>query len=130
MESYFADARVGDSVYEMVYGEGRIEGIYNCGGTPVSVMFPGGRRITFTLDGKYSDSCNQTLFYSKPIFELPPPPRRTVKKVVEGWVNIYPQGTLRWTSTVYKTEAWADEAAQTDRLGKAHHIRHEYWVEE
>lgn len=131
MKQYFVDARVGDSVYDMAYGKGRITRTITDTLYPIGVCLENGHMHYYTLDGVYI-GCgkNQTLFYSKPIFELPPPPKREVRKVIEGWINIYPSSSTQWTSTIHKTEALADEAVLNDRLGKAHPIYHEYWVEE
>jgi hypothetical protein len=47
-----------------------------------------------------------------------------VKKVDEFWINIYR------VDLKYLTEEEADLSADSDRLGKACFVRHEYEVEE
>lgn len=123
---YFADARVGDSVYDMAYGVGKVERIDNI--MPyIIIHFANNKKFTFTTEGRLSclmpQVIHQTLFYSKPIFELPPPPKRMVKKVIEGWIMIYPH-CLR------KSKEEAEYSAKAGSLDEAHFIRHEYEVEE
>lgn len=126
-QPYFVDARVGDTVYDMAYGEGVITGIDKSVLYVLMVNFPKMvGHTSFTLNGWYVVGEPQRLFYSKPIFELPPPPKRKVKKVIEGWVNIYPGSSTQWTSTIHLTESLADEVAMAGRLGKAHFLHHEY----
>jgi hypothetical protein len=59
-------------------------------------------------------------------------PIRRVKKVVKGWVNIYPRGTAdgyeqQHASNLHPTQEDADEYKMGDRLGPAHYIEHEYY---
>lgn len=117
---YFADARVGDSVEEMALGKGRIEEIDPSNMRPLRVVFNGrGGSYYFTLDGKIPISFYQTLFYSRPVFELPPPPKRKVKKVVEGWVMFDPR-TLR------NSKEEAEHSTLVGTVLKAAFIHHEY----
>ena len=129
---YFADARAGDSVYSMVCGDGTIIAINRASMHPLKVAFPNGDRVDYVLEGyDHIPIPIQSLFYSKPIFDLPPPPKRKIKKVLEGWVNIYERSmALNLFSLFYSTRTAADSGANTDRLGEAHFIHHEYEVEE
>lgn len=119
---YFVDGRVGDPVYDMAYGDGRIVDITLNLDRPLFVKFDSGSYY-FTMAGSTQEGLNQTLFYSKPIFELPPPPKRKVKKVIEGWENIYKTSI----GGLHPTKAAADTAARClARLGEARFVRHEY----
>lgn len=120
---YFANIKVGDSVYDWLRGEGVITNTNHCHSHPLLVNFGKTRSTTYYTLGGVAIHCDkQSLFYSKPVFDLPPPPKRTVKKVVEGWMNIYKHTVIG----LYDTEVDADKATSKDRLGKAHLIRHEY----
>lgn len=121
---YFADVRVGDCVYDMGYGEGIVDTDM---GSSFIACFKGSCRYTYDKEGVLHcllpQRANQTLFYSKPVFELPPPPRRMVKKVVEGWVNLCSNSQM---VALWDSERTADLYANKKRLGPAHFIRHEY----
>lgn len=124
---YFSYARVGDSVYDMALGVGIIKEIDLNSELPCKVVFDEAADTLywcFTLGGSCEPGRHQTLFYSKPIFELPPPPKRKVRKVIEGYINIYPART----SGLYSTKAEADKGAEpfSNRLGEAVFIHHEY----
>ena len=121
---YFDGILVGDTVYSMGYGEAKVTDI-DVAGDSIRVNTSNGWVFYFTFKG-VSTTTNyglQTVFWSKPVFDLPPPPKRMVKKVVEGWFNIYP-------TTYYESEGAANQGQSKGRLGKAHFIHHEYEVEE
>lgn len=124
-QPYFADARVGDSVYSTTYGDVTIISINRADIYYLKVTTQGGHILLYTLEG-YSINATpiQSLFYSKPIFDIPPPPKRTVKKVIEGWINLY--NDTACDNVIYNTK----EAADLMGVGEAHFIHHEYEVEE
>ncbi|MEK9207771.1 MAG: hypothetical protein AAB922_04765 [Patescibacteria group bacterium] len=129
---YFAGARVGDSVYSTTYGDGTIMLVNKVDIYPLKVTFQSSYTLFYTLEG-YSINLIpiQSLFYSKPVFDLPPPPKRMVKKVIEGWVNLYDENLGRVeVGLLYPTRAAADFAKRPSRLGEACFIPHEYEVEE
>lgn len=125
---YFADARVGDSVYDMAYGEGKIKDVHIALTRPViTIIFKGYHTVkSFYINGAEAEGNNQTLFYSKPIFDLPPPPRRMVKKVIEGWENLYCDVDGFRGGIIFRTREIADINKSPGRLGPAIFIRHEY----
>ena len=86
---YFADVRIGDTVYDMAYGDGKVIESNQEIGDSFMVDFTNRTTLFFTKQGTFAfrpsmSNFNQTLFYSKPIFDLPLPPKRMVKKVIEG----------------------------------------------
>ena len=130
-KNYFDGIRVGDNVYSMGYGEAKVTDI-DVAEDSIRVSTSNGWIFYFTFKGVSTTTSYgfQTVFWSEPIFDLPPPPKRMVKKAVEGWVNIYPASSVEWTSTIWPTEDKANQVILNGRLGKAHFIRHEYEVEE
>lgn len=136
---YFVDGQVGDSVYEMGYGDGKINRIDSNPISPIKVIFKKdflaeGKPLeySFNFNGEFYDR-KQTLFYSKPIFELPSPPKRKVKKVIEGWVNLYESnsaGSYVTNGRIKNTKEQSDDDADDSRLGGALFIRHEYEIED
>mgnify|MGYP001593108670 FL=1 len=136
---YFTDARVGDSAYSTTYGDGTITLINKRDAYPLKVTFQSGYTIFYTLEGYSINNIPiQSLFYSKPIFDLSPPPKRKVKKVIEGWINLYNECLKNGNKTmgqwdiglIYNTCVDADREQNPGRLGEAHFIHHEYEVEE
>ena len=127
---YFADARVGDTIYSMVYGEGEIYSIKLDSTYPLVCRFRNGYCYSYALGGyEIQTYPHQSLFYSKPIFDLPPPPKRTVKKVAEGWINLYKSnGVFFEMGRIFDTKEAADATQQAGRLGEAIFIHHEYEV--
>lgn len=67
----FRNAKIGDKVWDFVYGEGVITEINDCEQYPLTVTFKDGSSATFSYDGKYILKCNQTLFWDR--FEFTPP---------------------------------------------------------
>jgi len=74
-----------------------------------------------------SEQKTQTLFWSDPHIIPPERPKRMVKKVVEGWVNLYPGNEC---SSLHETSIQANISAGSERLGPACKIYHEYLSEE
>lgn len=67
----FRNAKVGDKVWDFVYGEGVIIEISDCEQYPLTVTFKNDVCATFTYDGKMMVIGNQTLFWDR--FEFTPP---------------------------------------------------------
>lgn len=67
----FRNAKIGDKVWDFVYGEGVITEISECEQYPLIVTFKDGGQATFSYEGKYILKCNQSLFWDR--FEFTPP---------------------------------------------------------
>lgn len=129
----FEDAQVGDEVNCELWGDGVINKIDNTS-YPIDVLI-NDRRISYTVEGKlFSEHLKPTLTYRKgEIRGLTERPKRMVKKVADFWFNIYKQTYSFdniYSPSIYLCEADADKNKRCDRLGKAHHIIHEYEAEE
>lgn len=119
-ETTFENAQVGNIVWDEFRQEyGHIYLIHN---SILCVGFKNNISKHYTDSGKEVGYAIRTLYWDKLI--LPERPKRKVKKVVEGWTNLYP------TNSLYPSEELADSRALNNRLGKAHFIHHEYEVEE
>lgn len=82
-------------------------------GAYIALDFRQGKEI-YTKTGQYFLGQKQTLFWDEIKFEIPPKPKRKVKKVIEMWVNIYPSGS----SFTYSSERLANVGIteKTDRI--------------
>ena len=68
----FRNAKIGDKVWDFVYGEGIVTGINECEQYPLTVTFKDGvHEVLFSYDGKFNLNCNQSLFWDR--FEFTPP---------------------------------------------------------
>lgn len=67
----FRNAKIGDKVWDFVYGEGVITEINECEQYPLTVTFKNDVCATFTYDGKYISIHNQSLFWDRFEFTLP-----------------------------------------------------------
>lgn len=61
--------RVGDIVWCVIYGEGKVIDISEDCDFPVEVTFPDGGVVLYTADGQYATGTNRTLFFSEPKVE-------------------------------------------------------------
>jgi len=129
-ETTFESAKVGDWVWSSTQGWGSV--IDNHDGTtyPIRVSFNNGNIITtFTTNGMRVESDKYpTLFWDEVKITAPSKPKRMVKRVVEGWVNIYPNNHN--SSTLFKTKEIAVNARSRYALGDPFFIHHEYETEE
>lgn len=118
METTFENAVVGDKVWDEYYqGYGEIALIHS---NLIEVRFE--TRVTaYHKDGVMRGALHRTLYWGKLV--IPERPKRKVKKVIEGWLNIY-------TENLHPTEEVANMRRIDGRLGKADFIYHEYEVEE
>jgi hypothetical protein len=133
--SDFSEARIGDRVWSSLYGWGEIVAFGDTGSFPITVVFDGGSIECFTLCGNYdTDHKYPSLFWDE--IEIIPPsrPKRKVKKVVEGWIFLWPDtcsNVVAAASYVYPTKEEAERVCvKNDALGPPCFIRHEYEVEE
>lgn len=67
----FRNVKIGDKVWDFVFGEGVITEISDCEQYPLVVTFKDDVRSTFSYDGKFHLDYNQTLFWDR--FEFTPP---------------------------------------------------------
>lgn len=87
--AYIMDGRevkIGDKLYDLVYGEGVVREVYHSVNheSYVYVNFPTVSLCNIEYGINYIfagyNGCNRTLFWSKPEFEIPEPPKQKVKK--------------------------------------------------
>ncbi len=118
--------RVGDKLWDAAEGEWVEVTSIGSDTYPIVVKNENRHFTACTLSGLvYADSGIPRYYWDEIKIIPPPRPKRKVKKTVELWVNIYPNGALPWN-----TREDADSTATPDRLGEAHHIIHEYEAEE
>lgn len=85
-------AKVGDRVYSLQWGWGTVRHIFTDGLFPIGVFFDEGADDgeCFTKDGKrFPTVQSPDLFYGPPEIIGPPKPKRTVKRTLKRWVNVY-----------------------------------------
>ena len=88
--AYFDGIKVGDRVYSLAFGFGRVDGIdLSDDDYPLWVNFLRDGQ-SFTMDGEYEKGELQTLFWDKPVFDPPQRPKRKVKKTIERWCFVNP----------------------------------------
>lgn len=121
--AYFDGIKVGDQVYDMAHGWGRVNKIES-GLMLVDFCTMAG---WYSPDGSISGGYyRQTIFWDKPVFDPPQRPKRKVKKTIERWVNAYFNGGHYIT---WDTKEDADKAARSGRIACVKLIG-EYEVEE
>jgi hypothetical protein len=132
-ETTFENCRVGDIVWSITQGRGKIVNIQDiCSDFPICVLFDNGNSLTYTLGGLWQSTELQSLFWDEVKITAPPKPKRMVKKVVEGWVNIYTKKYRNgcFCGDIYPSQESAIEGAANDSIGKPLFIYYEYEVEE
>ena len=70
----FKSARVGNRVWSLVHGWGKVIHINNKSSYPIIVGFDNGANCMYTFEGKVHERENQTLFWDEVKFELPESP--------------------------------------------------------
>ena len=129
----FRDAKAGDRVWSLQWGWGMVRKIGSSRENyPIDVLFDQrGNNEAFTTAGFWrADNLFPSLFWDEIQIVAPPKPKRKVKKVIEGWGNVYPAGDGVVVS-LHASQQKADREADTARrLGLAMNFRHEYEVEE
>lgn len=133
---YFEGVWIGDKVYSITWGEGNVVAFTKDKDIdyPIVVKFKLKEGLeNFTIGGVYNRNCPQSLFWSRPEFKIPGKPKRKVKKIIEGYVNNYPDsiddGFYTVTRRVYSTKEEANTSRLDGRLGEAQFIRHVYEIE-
>jgi len=126
METTFENARVGDRVWSIEHGWGKVIQILSHKDCKLNVLLETGDLVAITEDGKDDPQGHaQIWFWDEVIIEAPPRPKRKVVKKVERWVNVYP----RSMSKLHSTEGVADACASGDRVACVK-LTGEYEVEE
>lgn len=121
----FAEAKKGDKVWSFTGGWCNIVDTDYSQAYPISTN----HGHSYTLDGMIlTTHWNPSLFWDEIKFEIPPRPKRKVKKVLHGWMNIYPPDTTR-QGVLHSSQKLADLAAWPDRISCIE-INQEYEVEE
>jgi hypothetical protein len=113
-ETTFENAKVGDKVYSFTSGEGEICQVDFASSYSIMVKSPAGHE-SFTTKGAYRMNGEQTLFWSKPVFETPTRPKRVAKKDVVRWANVYPYNNNVGAHN-YPTKEEADSKASNERI--------------
>jgi len=109
METPFKDAEVGDEVYSMLYGKGKILNTSHLFSYPLLIEFFHGRK-SYNLKGYNDNNHHQpTLFWSKPEIKAPEKAKRLVTKTITKYINIYP--TPHSTGGYYNSMEVAKRAA-------------------
>lgn len=113
----FSKARVGDRVYDIRFGEGKITSVDKSGRNfTITCSFPGTDVYEiYDRNGKWDyRHIGPVLFHAKPEISDPPPPKRKVKRQV--WLNVYlnVHGSVYIYS--YETKEKADDCANRDRI--------------
>jgi len=142
-ETTFENAKVGDNVWSIIHGWGKIVEICcdqfpnsRAKRFPIAVQFSHSRE-TFNTEGKQYDGCYQCLFWDEVKITPPERPKRKVKKVAEGWINIIKSNhpgadALTDNAAVYLDKGWAGRvrSSKVEYLGDPLFIHHEYEIEE
>lgn len=109
-------AKAGDRVYSLQSGWGTVRRVLPDDSYPISVDFDEYEDdiLCFTTDGKDGvGDAYPDLYYGPPEIIGPPKPKRTVKKEVRGWANVYPKGRA---SGLYSSKESADYGADSGRI--------------
>ena len=113
----FSKARVGDVVYDIRYGHGKITHI-NPGDdySIVCYFHEAQEKETYTIDGRTHDwHIGPVLFHAKPEISDPPPPKRKMKR--QAWLNIYPANSMPPIIICnHETKEQADALANNERI--------------
>jgi hypothetical protein len=118
-----SSARVGDTLWHLSQGEVIVTEVNPREEYPICVNRDGyGKTGNFTFDGRYSRvDVQPLLFWSRPKFDIPAPPKRIVKR--EGWIGVGGRSTgcsglhkqIRGCSNIFATKdeiiAWGWEVA-------------------
>lgn len=140
MGNDFSNVKINDEVFHLRYGKCVVSAVpkkqhdyFNI--TCIDAI--GKFDIRLTVTGRMNEfDLNPCVFWDEVKIVPPPKPKRKVEKIVEGWINIYPDpmvGTQINASTnyLYISQEAANNAADTfRRLGEACRIIHKYIIEE
>lgn len=138
-ETTFENAKQGDRVWSLVFGWGTIIQYDASNNTfPIHIRFDkyGNGVYTYSATGLWDNCQQRSLFWDEIKITPPPRPKQKVKKVVEGWVNVYPKNYNIFhdyfyvSNTLYKTKEDAIKIRNKHAMGDPCFIHHEYEVEE
>ena len=113
----FSKSRVGDRVYDIRYGEGKITSVNKSGSNfPITCHFPAtGEYETYDLNGKWDDRhVGPVLFHAKPEISDQPPPKRKVRRQI--WLNVYSHVLGSVYVYQHETKEKADDCATRGRI--------------
>lgn len=135
-ENDFSGAKVGDRVWDYLYGWGEIIDVNPSNDYPIRAEFKG-HTASYTLSGFFSrDYMNPSLFHDEVKITPPPRPKRKVKKPISVWMNIYPDGDRRTPNenvdssfTVWRSYEKAAMVAEYSHIACVE-LKGEYEVEE
>jgi hypothetical protein len=125
MEEMFRGAKVGDKVWDFLFGWGFVIGVdFGDEEYPISVEFNDKEQnIWYSYSGVRIGTGVPTLFWDEVKFVAPPKPKRKVKKELEGWLNIYYfSGEMFVKCYKTKAEAEADRYGDEERIEEARRI--------
>lgn len=132
----FSKARVGDKVWSKIHGEGHVTKVAGCFLLSVG-GFRDGIEREYLLDGRFEvDDLFPELLWGPVEFDDPPPPKRKVKKVIDGWIGVSTGGPRSIRGTAWNTSCFYNYERDYDQLiGRMHgfikiHVHHEYEEEE
>jgi hypothetical protein len=84
----FEDAKIGDRVWNERHGWGTISSTTNRKAFPLAIDFDNSHFDSYTKGGRWDlDDLNPTLFWDEIHFDIPPKPKKMVKKTVDVWIN-------------------------------------------
>lgn len=128
----FRDIKRGDKVWTPLFGWGVVSDVGESYAYQILVTsIDGTNQARFRYDGSFCRDNSQCLFWDEIPMTPPPRPKRKVKKVVEGWLNIFGPGQTE--CYLHPTKPGADDSiinTGKKRLGDAAYVRHEFEVEE
>lgn len=115
--SDFSKAMVGDNVYSLLFGDGKIIVINEERNYPIKVEFE--KNIySFLLDGRREKHHKTAdLYYGKPKIELPPPPKRMVEKEIKFWVWVC-EDSYFVTTDSKKADYWIARCRRVEEITK------------
>lgn len=135
MENDFQNVKIGDRVWDFIHGWGFVDSV-----TEDSFIVHFGQNL-FKIDFGYFKrnarstliSGPRTLFWDEVKIIPPPKPRKRVKKVTKGWINIKKYLTIGRPvveKTIHPTrsDAWVNRHSSDDYMSSQPlYIEHEYW---
>lgn len=112
----FEKAQVGDKVYSLRYGEGKIIGTP---GIIIEVKF-GNRILEYYCCGKLRNDDNTAdLYWGKPEIIAPEAPKRLVDKTITRYCNVYVNALdENYLGQLHKTKEHASKALYSNYGGK------------